>query len=323
LIQQTDLNLLPFDAQNTDNQGFVIYPFEEQSTCPAVFIRNDIFLKNPIISFRSEHIGEVVSIDKNVYLQCVEQFIEVTKSDFDKLIFSRIVAVPAEIPDLFEVFLTLQESYPDAFVYLFNLPNIGCWMGASPEIFLTKKENHAKTVALAGTQKDKGLPLDTVVWGEKEQKEQAIVAQYIENLLSKRKINFQKTTPETVKAGRMLHLKTHFYFELSNKIYDFLKNLHPTPAVCGLPKMAAKNYILENEPHDRAYYCGFLGTMNIENETNLFVNLRCMQVFKDKFALYVGGGITPDSISENEWNETVLKSQTLLSVLKNYDCLAI
>jgi isochorismate synthase len=48
-----------------------------------------------------------------------------------------------------------------------------------------------------------------------------------------------------------------------------------------------------------------------------------MQVFKDKFALYVGGGITPDSISENEWNETVLKSQTLLSVLKNYDCLAI
>ncbi len=42
-----------------------------------------------------------------------------------------------------------------------------------------------------------------------------------------------------------------------------------------------------------------------------------MQVFPEKYALYVGGGITCDSEMEKEWKETEAKAQTLLSVIES------
>jgi len=95
--------------------------------------------------------------------------------------------------------------------------------------------------------------------------------------------------------------------------------LHPTPAVCGLPKNEAKSFILENENYDRKYYTGFLGELNSDvngiNTSSLYVNLRCMEIAKDEAIIYVGGGITKDSIPEKEWEETVRKTATMKKVL--------
>ena len=41
-----------------------------------------------------------------------------------------------------------------------------------------------------------------------------------------------------------------------------------------------------------------------------------MEVSDDAFYLYLGGGITEDSVVENEWNETELKSSTLQSIIE-------
>jgi isochorismate synthase len=92
--------------------------------------------------------------------------------------------------------------------------------------------------------------------------------------------------------------------------------LHPTPAVCGLPKESAKEFILENEGYDRSFYTGFLGELSVENRSNLFVNLRCMQVKDATYYIYIGGGITSASVPEKEWEETVAKSKVMLRVLK-------
>jgi isochorismate synthase len=40
-----------------------------------------------------------------------------------------------------------------------------------------------------------------------------------------------------------------------------------------------------------------------------------MQLQESEAILYVGGGITKDSIPENEWQETVKKAETIKSVL--------
>ena len=53
----------------------------------------------------------------------------------------------------------------------------------------------------------------------------------------------------------------------------------------------------------------------IKNTSSLYVNLRCMQIKQDKAYIYVGGGITKDSIPNKEWEETVAKSKTMLKVL--------
>lgn len=317
LIRQQGSTVQGFKPSDLQREGFVVYPFQASADSPAVFITKDSFYKNPSISFFSQHEGEVKSINRQTYLRQVEEFIGATQRDFQKIIFSRIETIHLQTGDLFQLFMTLKELYPNAFVYLFNLPNIGCWMGASPEVFVNQQGGELQTVALAGTQRDLGISLESVTWGEKEIEEQAIVERYIENILQQQKVNYQKTAPYTARAGKLLHLKTKFRFQPNKNFSQFLKQLHPTPAVCGIPKKAAMQFILNHEKHDRAYYSGYLGPVNIRQETNLFVNLRCMQVFKDKFALYVGGGITADSDPVREWDETEIKSQTMADVIES------
>ena len=112
--------------------------------------------------------------------------------------------------------------------------------------------------------------------------------------------------------------------------------MHPTPAVCGLPKGSAKQFILKHEAYNREFYTGFLGELNCEttiaprsgrrnienrayaitrNSTQLYVNLRCMQLKNQQAIIYVGGGITESSNAESEWEETVSKSLVIKSVL--------
>jgi isochorismate synthase len=97
--------------------------------------------------------------------------------------------------------------------------------------------------------------------------------------------------------------------------------LHPTSAVCGLPKKEAKEFILQNEGYNREYYSGFLGELNIDFvtfktlQTDLFVNLRCMKIIKNKASLFVGCGITKESNPLDEYMETVNKSMTMKKII--------
>jgi isochorismate synthase len=83
-----------------------------------------------------------------------------------------------------------------------------------------------------------------------------------------------------------------------------------------MPKARALEFILAHEPHERSFYSGYLGPVHMDGVSRLHVNLRCMQLHTDQAYLYVGGGITPQSNPTAEWRETVLKSETLLAVLR-------
>ena len=94
----------------------------------------------------------------------------------------------------------------------------------------------------------------------------------------------------------------------------FIRDLHPTPAVCGLPKEKSLDIIYKTEPYDREYYAGYLGM--VENDSvDFYVNLRCMKIYENAAALFVGGGITANSDAKKEWQETELKAKTLLNIL--------
>lgn len=297
--------------------AFVFHPFEESEACPAVAIPSDYIYINPKFSFRSHHIGNPYFTSEKEYIPLLENFIDhIQEGDFHKAICSRIIKKEMTVEDLYPLFIRLKEQYPFAFIYLVNIPNIGCWMGATPEILLTDHDKIGETVALAGTR-----PLSsTEDWGKKEIVEQQMVERYMANILISRKKSFQKLGPFTVRAGRVMHLKTKFRFPLESNWKDVAMDIHPSPAVCGLPKEKAKEFIIGTEPHERSYYCGFLGPVNMQGKTDLYVNLRCMQVFNDVFALYVGGGITADSIPEKELNETTWKSRTLSDIIEEVYC---
>jgi isochorismate synthase len=234
------------------------------------------------------------------------------------VIISRQIPVKRTDVSLGETFLQLHDQTPNAFTYLVNLPVAGIWMGATPEVLIKSDGNRFETVSLAGTQVRKPGN-EEYFWSTKDIEEQAFVSRYMLDVFFNFDIHQYKTVgPESMESGKVAHLKTSFFFP-AEKIADcmgsFISDLHPTPAVCGLPKDLAAEFILKNEVHERKYYTGYLGPWRLNQQVALFVNLRCMEITLREYVLYAGGGITSHSVPEKEWDETNQKAKTLLSVI--------
>jgi len=277
---------------------------------------------------------EPSELEKTQHLNLVETGIDaITKNEFKKVVLSRCETVRLSEDNPIHFFKRLLNNYPTAFVYCWYHPKAGLWLGATPETLLNVEGNRFKTMALAGTQKHEGT-LD-VIWEEKEKQEQQFVTDFIVESLKEATNTVNVSNATTIKAGNVLHIKTKISGTLNSGLKTILQKLHPTPAVCGMPKQRAKEFIIKNENYDREFYSGFLGELNlketftrntnrrnVENNayntvksvTNLFVNLRCMQLKNNEALIYVGGGITNDSIPENEWQETINKTQTIKAV---------
>ncbi|SMO64664.1 isochorismate synthase [Saccharicrinis carchari] len=242
---------------------------------------------------------------------------EIQNGRISKAILSRIKhldGINAEGADDF--FYELCQSYPKAYTYMAYTPQSGLWTGASPELLFKAVEGVGTVVALAGTKKKQG---ERIAWGDKERDEQQMVSDFVLGVLNKYGIrNAVVKGPDTVVAGKILHLKTQFGFgteQITDRLGSFVSDLHPTPAVCGLPKQESMKVIAEVELHKRTFYAGFLGRIR-PNQIRLYVNIRSMKFTNGGVDLYLGGGITSGSDVNNEWRETELKAQTLSSVIK-------
>jgi len=300
-----DVSPQEFDINNTH---FVLTDFNT-STFSVFQEKSDL----KVISIPTLGKSKEVSISKEIYLDELESTMHKMKEQHvDKMIFSRIKSVNSKSIDYNVVFEQLLEQYSTAFVYFLYAEKWGCWMGASPEILLEQDlASNFKTVALAGT-----LPKGDEAWSEKEKVEQQYVSDYIEEIIVRNGKLTSKSLPTEKNAGPVKHLQTAFDFELKqDAILQFIKEIHPTPAVCGVPLNKAKFIIHQVEKHERSLYTGFLGNLGGQ-KTTLYVNLRCMQCFDETLDLYVGGGITKDSIPEKEWEETERKAETLIQAIR-------
>ena len=184
-------------------------------------------------------------------------------------------------------------------------------MGATPERLITMSGHRLQTMALAGTR-----PYGSSEWGNKEKEEQEFVVREIVNTLKQYSpqelIKYADT--ETIRAGHLEHLRTTIKAELSISPIDSAQALHPTPAVGGVPKQMALEFIDLHEQLDRSLYSGFLGAVSPE-QTSLYVNLRCMSIQDYMATVYVGAGITEKSDPQNEWQELLQKANTMGSIL--------
>lgn len=318
-----------FDQLNGE-AGFVFAPFRIAENSPVILLKPKVYFENftpknslnidGFQSFKLAH--EAVTCpfqSKEDYLKLIEKTIsEICEGSLSKVIISRQIPVSRTDVSLGTMFFQLQEQTPNAFTYLVNLPVAGIWMGATPEVLIKSDGEKFETVSLAGTQVRKP-GAEEYFWSTKDIEEQAFVSRYMLDVFFNFDIHKYKTTgPETLESGKVAHLKTSFFFpveKITDRMGSFIAELHPTPAVCGLPKDLAGEFIRINEVHDRRYYTGYLGPWRLNNQVSLFVNLRCMEITPKEFILYAGGGITSHSIPEKEWDETNQKAKTLLSVI--------
>lgn len=253
-----------------------------------------------------------VVIAKSAYCDLAHEFIHYLQ-DFDigKAVLSRVKKVSFDEHQRLELFHKLVEHYPTAFCYTFDSPSLGKWIGATPETLVEITQGKGKSMSLAGTKKAS----DTTPWEEKEIYEQQLVTDFISENLSAvcEKVNVSEH--QELEAGPVKHLVHHFEFEVKpSKINELINTLHPTPAVSGFPREKALKCIYNFEPHERRFYTGIIGFTSTDF-TRLFVNLRCAQLSENHLYIYVGGGLTQQSVPESEWEETENKSETLLNLI--------
>ena len=306
--------------------GFVFAPFDLRKDAILIPFSKSKTLKlnTEILSHEEfEPINTQSTDQKNDHISLVKKAIEaITHSEMEKVVLSRAEQIAIENFDFLEAFIRLVNINNLAFVYCWYHPKVGLWIGATPETLFKVLEKQVFTMALAGTQPYEGV-LD-VNWSQKEKDEQRLVRDYILEQLKDKVEGIEISETQTIRAGSILHLRTDIKGNI-NQSYLGLKQLiyalHPTPAVCGLPKLDAMQFIIDHEDYNREFYTGFLGELNYESgdsedrNSELYVNLRCMQIKNDHILIYVGGGITAESIPEQEWLETVNKSKTLKSVI--------
>ena len=316
-VFQNDLEI--YEVYDGQEKGFVFAPFNDKET--PLFIP---FSKAEVSTFKADvaiqnttnkRVGLNSFKEREAHLELIQSGIEfINNSDAKKIVLSRKEVLKNTDFDCYQVYTKLLNAYPTAFVYCWFHPVSGLWMGATPERLLSVCNNEFSVMALASTQEYKGS-MD-VSWGDKELQEHQFVVDYIASKFENQKIAISKTY--TVRAGNLLHLRADISGVLpnTNSFNNLIESLHPTPATCGLPKEVAKKFILKNEPYGRDYYTGYLGEIGKES-TDLFVNLRCMKIeaSKNEVSLFIGGGITKDSIPENEWLETVAKAKVMKKVL--------
>jgi isochorismate synthase len=306
--------------------GFIFYPFSESET-PPLFLASAACsqgfadmkaaciatsMNDPALAQKPENL---LSTAKEDYIRSLEKIIPRIKAgEVQKVVISKIKIITGreELPSA--LFLQLKARYPSAFCWMFYTAESGLWAGATPEVLLTTAKGITTTMALAGSRKAEATQQP---WPEKEQHEQQLVTDYIVSSLKNLGIHNPATTPAyTTRAGNIDHIRTDISFRQEAVSSGAIAStLHPTPAVCGFPKSAALEIIRSNERHQREYYTGFLGPVNFDGASQLYVNLRCAKIWNQHYQLFTGGGITAQSNPEAEWEETELKTQTMLNAI--------
>ncbi len=316
-------------AQLNGREGFVVAPFDIRPDQPVLLIRPDAVEAYPLpgksgLSVLSGKSG-ISSPSPSYAVDFANFHAQLLSGTFRKIVLARCAdesTACSLAPE--ELFFRACQRYPRLFISLVYTSLSGYWLTATPEILLENDGPQWRTIALAGTMKLEADQLqgegETVTWSTKNIQEQRYVATYLTECLERFTGDFREEGPRTVRAANLVHLRSDFTFTLPDSLHvgDLLQALHPTPAVCGLPKQDAFRFITHNEHTPRRYYSGFMGPLSICSplpSTHLYVSLRCMNIEGCQYHLYAGGGLLKDSILEQEWLETEAKLETMRSLL--------
>jgi isochorismate synthase len=259
------------------------------------------------------------------YESAVARAVErIAAGELDKVVLAREVRVhaPASI-DSAPVLDGLRAAFGSCYCYLVSTPELS-FVGASPELLIRREGSRAQTVALAGTTGRSADPAVDEHLGErlmqspKEREEQAIVARRIERTLEPLSLWVAAAEdPALVRVHNVQHLATPIRAQLAEPVgaLELAGLLHPTPAVGGEPRERAVAAIPELEGLDRGWYAGAVGWMDLAEDGELCVALRCALLRGRVAHLYAGDGIVRDSVPPEELAETEVKLQALMPLL--------
>jgi isochorismate synthase len=246
-----------------------------------------------------------------------------------KIVLSRSLVARADRAIDLGALLQRLAADPAVTAFLVPLPAEGraprVLAGATPELLLAKQGGRIRSHPLAGSARRQAdatadsAAANALSRSDKDRREHAIVADFILDTLAPHCRQLSAPDGTTLFQTRsMWHLGTRIEGELKDggmSSAELAALLHPTPAVCGLPRDKAARLIGEIEPHDRGFYAGAVGWCDGRGDGAWHVSIRCAEIAGDQARLYAGAGIVPGSEPWAEAAETGAKYGALLAAL--------
>ncbi len=255
-------------------------------------------------------------------------------SPLRKVVLARALRLVAESPlDARVILRRLVAADPAAYGYLVDLTAAGddyagvALVGASPELLVARSGDRVVCRPFAGSAPRAADPdLDAangaaLAHSAKNRHEHRLVIDAMRTALQPLCDDLTiAPEPELSRTAAVWHLCTPISGRLrenSLTAIDLALALHPTPAVGGVPTMAATELIAELEG-DRGFYAGAVGWCDATGDGQWVVSIRCAQLSADRRTALAraGGGIVAESDPDDEVAETTTKFATILNALE-------
>jgi menaquinone-specific isochorismate synthase len=239
----------------------------------------------------------------------------------DKIVLAREVLVEADVPfDRSLVLDRLRRAFPGCFLFL-----VDGFLGASPELLVARAGDVVRAQPMAGTAPRGGDPATDAQLAARllssatyRHEHQITIDMVFDTLLPWCSYLDYEPEPSVVGVANVQHLATIVEGRLSQpapSVTELVAALHPTPAVNGWPRDAARAWIAAHEGFDRGRYAGTVGWVDARGNGTFAVSIRCADVDGASARVVAGNGIVADSDPDAELAETQVKLQALLGAL--------
>jgi menaquinone-specific isochorismate synthase len=243
----------------------------------------------------------------------------------NKLVLAHAVDVTSKLPfQWIDSLHHLRKRYPDCYTFSTGNGKGQNFIGASPECLIRICDRQLNTDALAGSApRGKTMTADAdlanrLLNSSKERHEHQVVVDFIAQQLSHFGLKPQLlAAPKLRQLTNIQHLHTPIQADLPNHLHplEILAQLHPTPAVAGIPRDFACEEIRRYEKFERSLYAAPLGWIDTQGNAEFVVGIRSALIDGHHARLYAGAGIVAGSDPNRELAEVKLKLQTLLQAL--------
>jgi len=243
-----------------------------------------------------------------------------------KAVLSRLCEIELEqAVDTRQLLANLMVQNPSAYHFRLPMGDGSELLGASPELLLRLQGRQVETFPLAGTAArqsasgDDAAAARCLLASSKDLHEHRLVVEDIQARLAPLCEPLQVPAgPGLVATPHLWHLGTPITGRLKPgavtplAALDLACRLHPTPAVCGFPRLQASKLVHLIEPFERGPFTGIVGWCDAQGQGEWVVTIRCATVQARRLRLYAGVGVVEASCPDAEWAETQAKLGTML-----------
>ncbi len=230
--------------------------------------------------------------------------------------------------DVLETYLTLNKLSPTPFSSIYK-SNSYTVMSSSPERFMKKVGNRVISQPMKGTVKRSQDPVEDIqlknslLNSEKERSENLMIVDLVRHDLSHLAIKGSVKVEELFgvysfpKVHQMISTISMNVDETVSAI-DIIRHAFPMGSMTGAPKIMAMKLIDQYENYQRNIFSGALGYITPKGDFDFNVLIRSL--FHNKSTNYLsfsaGSAITYDANAEDEYNECLLKANSISQCFK-------